>query len=389
MELKSFSDLKEKKCRLSVLWEILCKIKSKSGRAVPFPNDLLFIANNGYKDISALYYASSDKAALAGLCYVHPLQKGYLFAGYCENEIGLFSPKGNLSKIFIYDKKLFSECYEYSQEGVKYCRTGFSLFTKFAFKYDTVALKCADRCYIAKVTKFDPKTSVFVGKYDDILEMKDSVDGKVVITYKDGKVKMWDKNLKEIKLEFSPSKITFLENGCFIAYHLSKGAMIFDKTGKLIKKHNLISASEYSRFYKIHNGRLYDCYTHDEYDLKKVPLLKNKSIEVFYEKNKVYCFKIVAGKRTKRFVLIENCPSVPRVIDEKYLYFDDNKWTFVIDPLASREETVETIANYLIDHDSYTDISDDMFLYLKTLCEYLYGKSNSLRVMLFSFVHNL
>ena len=55
MELKSFSDLKEKKCRLSVLWEILCKIKSKSGRAVPFPNDLLFIANNGYKVVFELF----------------------------------------------------------------------------------------------------------------------------------------------------------------------------------------------------------------------------------------------------------------------------------------------------------------------------------------------
>ncbi len=390
MELKSFDDLKEKKSNLLVLWKILSKINLASGRVMPLQNDLLFVLNNGQSEVDALYCASSTKVVAGGLCYIHSLQKGYLFAGYDENEIGLFSPKGNLLKIFLYDKKLYSECREYSKAGVKYCLSGFSFLTKFFFVYDTVALRCADKCYIAKVAKFNPKNAICVGKYEDIAEMKDSVDGKVYVRYNDGNVKLFDSNLKEMKLDVAElKKIIFLENGSFIARDFFGEYYVFDKSGKVLSSHRFLSATEYSRFYKLSNGQIYDCYTHSKFALKNVPILKSKDVEVFYDNGSVFCYTINKGKRTKKYILIKNCPSCPRVVDNKYLYFNDDRCLFVINPLDCEENILDKILNYLSEIKNDEDISIDLFLYLTKLCEYMYGTSHSLKKMLYNFVNSL
>lgn len=388
MELKSFDDLREKESNLLVLWKILSKINLASGRVMPLQSDLLFVQNNGRCDVDALYCTSSTKVALAGLCYVHSLQRGHLFAGYNENEIGLFSPKGNLLKIFLYDKKLYSECREYSRGGVKYCLSGFSFITKFFFVHNTVALKCADKCYIAKVAKFNPKNAICVGKYESIADMKDSVDGKVCVRYIDGSVKLFDSNLREMRLVVLPTKITFLENGCFIARDICGKDYVLDKDGKNLSSHNSLSATEYSRFYKLSNGQIYDCYTHSKFALKNIPILKNKDVEVFYDNGSVFCYAIKNGKRTKKYILIKNCPSCPKVVDNKYLYFSDDRWLFVINPLDFEENTLDKIINYIFEIKDDEDIPVDLFLYLTRLCEYLYGTSHSLKKMLYNFVNH-
>ena len=194
--LTSFSALKENKATIKNFWKVLSKVDlSDNDCAILFPNDYLFVSSEETKYLCGLYTGSSTRTAISGTNFVQVLQSGYVLASINEGEVGLFSPCGNLMKVFVYDKKQFSRVRLVKKEGVNHYISGYSFINKFFLRYNTLAARCANRCYLAKANGFDFNKLFYVGEYEEISEMKDSACGMVYVLYKDGTFKLFDKKL--------------------------------------------------------------------------------------------------------------------------------------------------------------------------------------------------
>ncbi len=387
-KLCSFSALKENKADIVHFWKTLSDVNlSNNDFATLFPNEFLFVCN---EQVSGLYTSSSCSMAICGTEFVQILKNGYALISVKEDEVGLFSPNGNLMKVFVYEKKLFSKVRAYRQEGVNYYASGYSFINKFFMAYNTIAVRCSNRCYITKVNGFNFDKLTYVGEYEDIKEMKDSASGMVYILYKNGTVKLFDKNFTAINIPTTITKITFLENGGFIGFERDGRVNIYNAKAVLVSQKPSICVSDYSRFYKLSGERYYDCYTNKPYHFDKLPLIYNDKMEVIYENGMIVRRRFVNGYNdVEETVLVANCPSEPKVVDGKYLTFSDNHRMFVIDAFMEREGTMLKALNIINNLDNNKDLSINLFLYLKSLIEYLYGDSNILKKMLKKYIMDL
>ena len=386
--LTSFSALKENKATIKNFWKVLSKVDlSDNDCAILFPNDYLFVSSEETKYLCGLYTGSSTRTAISGTNFVQVLQSGYVLASINEGEVGLFSPCGNLMKVFVYDKKQFSRVRLVKKEGVNHYISGYSFINKFFLRYNTLAARCANRCYLAKANGFDFNKLFYVGEYEEISEMKDSACGMVYVLYKDGTFKLFDKKFKLIDLPKSITRITFLENGNFIGFDHNGKACIYDTKAKLIAIQQYVKAAEYDRFYMVSDKKMFDCYTNKEYYSNKRPLIAGDNFEIVYENGAIWHKRFLSGPQdVETDILVVNCPTPPTVVDGKYLTFRDKNRMFVIDPFMTRGATICQLLDVIDNLKDDEDLSLKYFVYLKSLYEYLSGDKNILKKMLKNYL---
>lgn len=329
------------------------------------------------KDIS-VYYAGNAKSVFNDVKFISVRPNGYVLVGIKEEEVLLLSPKGNFKAKYYYQKERYCKVKTEKENGINCYYSGFMLYNKFFLNYNWVALKCQNKCFLSKINKLDLQDVVCIGIYDDIKTICDNPYGLVYVLYHNGDAKLYDKTLKEIKID-GLKEIIFLENGDFFAV-TDWGVYLYDKSAKLIKVLKSVEAKNHARFYKA-GDKTFDCMTYKEVLADGEVLLVNGNTEVFYKDEKVSVkeTKKKAGLNTLgiRDILF-NVKEKPAIVDKKFAVIKSEKNVFVFDLTLSKEEMKHQIFAFVKNLTEQEDLPLEVFDYLKSLCSYLTDKDNML-----------
>ena len=255
--------------------------------------------------------------------------------------------------------------------------------TQFAFIYNTITIRCQDKCYLAKANKLDLRKLFYVGEYEKIADMKDSKEGLVYVLYNSGVVKLFDNKFKEINLVQGVKKIVFLENGDFFAI-VGDEYYLYDKNAKFVNKFRNVSVSYNDRFYKIIN-RIYDCHSHKECVEDIVPIFKKSGNNLCFEKGNVF-FNSTFKKKGFNALIFRDAlfglTKRPNIINKKFLTFEDGDKQFVIELWKSDEETKKQLIDFIKKETLEKDFELDVFNYFKQFSSYLIRDEVTFRNML-------
>ncbi|MBR5599476.1 MAG: hypothetical protein IKW39_05495 [Alphaproteobacteria bacterium] len=353
-------------------WKVLSNLECSSNYLTVFPNGL--IAQIDDDCLFNVWFPDFTYPVFSKVNFINTKLNGYVLVGFENDETILISPKGNIKAKYVYQKDLYCKARLTKEDGISCYHSGFKIFNKFCFIFDTVALKCQNKCFLAKVNKLDFKELFYVGLYEDIEKMYDNKEGLIFVIYKNGEAKIFDKNFKEIKLAYNIKDITVMSNGDFLA-KTDLNTCLFNKKAQLIRILNGAVLENYDRFYVI-GSKTYDCMTHKQVIADGVPIWSKGNLEVFWRNESIVVKKTVKGNgfnRMEENVIAYNVASKPTVINDALLCWKNKDKTFVLDPRLSKDEIKFEIFNFVKEQTetSDDDLSIKMFDYLVAYCNHL------------------
>ena len=388
LSLKSIEVKNFESCGLDYYWKVLSKFDLTSMHCDVFPNGVIVSLGDDIR-VNGIYNGKSLFPVISNVSFVQYLESGYMLigTGYDEEcEIGLFSPCGRLMGIYAFDKNMYSRVsMSKTKDGYKRFTTGFTLFNSFFFKYNTLAIKCANKCYLARPHKLDLAKLFCVGFYNDIKSMEDNECGLVAVHFHNGRARLLNKDFSEINIMDGLSKVIFLENGDFFAFDNKGTISLFNKKLKFIKNVNSVEVEPYSRLYKLGDGKKYDCYTHEVYTKLTVPLCCVDGYTIHGVQGLLTC----AYNDKFDFVVANRYKGKPRFINNKFMLISDGKQLFMIDPFIHIDSMDSIIASYLFKLPDDEDLSLELFLYFKNKLEGRHVKKYPLKKMLEKSISSL
>lgn len=369
-------------------WKLLKKFSTENSVAKLVPNGLILqIGENSTS--ASLYSPMSFKPVMEKITFLYFLESGYAIIALEDESVLLFTPKGNIKMKFIYKKDYFTNVNKTVKNGVvRYC-SGYMLLTKFIFSYNTIAVRCQNKCYLGKANKFDLKKLFYVGEYDDIVEMQDNKEGLVYVRFSDGRVKLFNQEFKEILLNNAVSKIVFLENGDFFAFN-KKVAYLYNKKGNFVQKKDEVLIDEKNvlyknRFYQI-GEKTFDCRTHKECEKNLVSCLEKSDGTLYYEKGQVfwtYNFKKIGLEKVRFEDVLFNVEGHLMIVNKKFLAFGKERKVFVVEIGKSLEETKALLKDFIENDIKGDDLDLETFDYFREFCSHLKREKISLKGILY------
>ena len=337
----------------------------------------IIVAISDEKDIS-VYYAGDAQSVFNNVRFISVRPNGYVIVGIKDEEVLLLSPRGNFKAKYYYQKERYCKVKTEKENGINCYYSGFMLYNKFFLNYDWVALKCQNKCFLGKINKLDLQDVVCIGLYDDIKTICDNQNGLVYVLYQNGDAKLYDKTLKEIKID-GLKEVIFLENGDFFAV-TDCGGYLYDRSAKLIKVLKSVEAKNHDRFYKV-GDKTFDCMTHKEVFVDGDVLFVKGNTEIFYKDEKV------SVKETRKRPglntmgirdILFNVKEKPVIIDKKFAVITSDKYVFIFDLTLSKDVMKHKIFDFVKNLTADKDLSLEVFDYLKSLCNHLTDKDNML-----------
>ncbi len=392
--LKSFDVKNYENSNLDYYWEVLSKIDNTSTYVNILPNGVIYAIGDD-KRLAGIYDGSSLYPIMRNISFMAYLNSGYMLIGIgdidnYEGEVGLFSPCGKLMGIYAFDKQKFSNVVATrNKDGYRHYTTGFSLVNRFFFRYNTLAVRCANKCYLSKAHRFDLSKLFYVGLYDDIASMYDTPEGLVAVNFKNGLVKLYDKNFNELHIVDDLSKVIFLLNGDFFVFAKNGKISLYNKKCKFIKNVSSVDVKMYDRFYVIDGHKIFDCFSHKERFSDFIAFYDKDNYRLYTENSSIACYCYSSPTSCTSYNVLANCPSTPVIVNNKFLTFRDEKNLFVVDPFTPSDNMDYKVYNAINKTPKDEDLSPEKFMYFKSMLEYMHGQKHLLKYLLDRYISNL
>ena len=392
--LRSFDVKNYDNSNLNYYWEVLSKISYTSNYVNILPNGVIFVIGED-KNLSGIYDGASLYPIMRDISFMLYLNSGYMLIGVGDidnnkGEVGLFSPCGRLMGIYAFDKQKYSNVVTTkNKDGYRHYTTGFTPINRFFFRYNTLAVRCANKCYLSKANKFDLSNLFYVGLYDDIASMYDNTEGLVAVHFKNGLVKLYDKNFNELHIVDDLSKVVFLLNGDFFAFTKDGKISLYNKKCKLIKNVSSVEVKMYDRFYIIDSHKKFDCFSHKECFGDFVAFFDKDNYRLYSENGGISCYFYSSSTSCTSYNVLANCPSTPVVVNNKFITFRDEKNLFIVDPFTPRDTMDYKIYDAISKTPEDKDLCTEKFMYFKSMLEYMHGRKHLLKYLLDKYISNL